>query len=347
MTTTGPTWSFTTVPPVNRPPTATGQSVTTPEDTAKAITLAGSDPDGDSLAYAVTTQPSHGTLSGVAPNVTYVPASDYSGPDSFTFTVTDGPATSESATVSVNVTAVNDAPVCANGSSSTPEDTVLSGSVVCTDVDSTVLTYAKASDPAYGSLSLATDGSFGYTPTGDYHGSDGFTFTASDGELSSEAATWAITVTPVNDAPTATPQAVSTDEGAAVGITLAGSDIDGDVLTYAIVDGPVHGSLTGTAPNLTYTPNSGYSGSDAFTFTVSDESLPRARPPCPSKSGPPYGVPGSSRKAPASHSRTVRPTTTTRRCPAPQAGSWAGSATTLSASTARSTPPSLRTPAST
>jgi len=94
----------------NRPPTAVSQSITVDEDTSAAITLQASDPDGNVLSYTYT-QPSHGTVTGVAPNVSYQPAADYNGPDSFTFTVNDGRGGSASATVSITITAVNDAPV--------------------------------------------------------------------------------------------------------------------------------------------------------------------------------------------------------------------------------------------
>ena len=97
-----------------------------------------------------------------------------------------------------------------------------------------------------------------------------------DGSLTSNTATVSISVTPVNDAPTATPQSVSTNQDTAVGITLAGTDIDGDSLSFAVTGGPSNGGLSGTAPNLTYTPTGDYSGSDSFTFTVDDGTAPPA-----------------------------------------------------------------------
>jgi hypothetical protein len=90
-----------TVTAVNDPPTANPQAVSTPRDTAKAITLTGSDPDGNPLTYAIGTPPAHGALTGTPPNVTYTPAAGYVGPDSFTFTVNDGTVTSAPATVSI------------------------------------------------------------------------------------------------------------------------------------------------------------------------------------------------------------------------------------------------------
>ena len=88
-----------------RPPVADSQAVSTGEDIAKSITLTGSDIDGDALSFAIATGPSHGTLSGTAPNLTYIPNPDYNGPDSFTFTANDGTGTSSPATVAITVTA--------------------------------------------------------------------------------------------------------------------------------------------------------------------------------------------------------------------------------------------------
>jgi hypothetical protein len=95
----------------NRPPTAIAQSVTVQEDSSVAITLSGTDPDGDFLTFRVVTLPVHGTLSGSAPNLTYTPDPNYFGPDSFTFTVRDPEFESAPATVEITVTPVNDAPV--------------------------------------------------------------------------------------------------------------------------------------------------------------------------------------------------------------------------------------------
>jgi hypothetical protein len=136
-------------PPVNHAPTASDQSVSAVEDTAKAITLSGSDPDGTAVSYAIASNPAHGTLSGAPPNVTYTPASDYSGPDSFTFTVSDGSLTSAPATVSITVGAVDDPPVVSGTGAAvsyTEDDlaTAVGGAVSVADVDSASLTGATA-----------------------------------------------------------------------------------------------------------------------------------------------------------------------------------------------------------
>ena len=95
-------------------------------------------------------------------------------------------------------------------------------------------------------------------------------------EVITNVATVTITVTAENDPPTANPQSVSTVQNTALAITLTGSDVEGSPLTYAIVSGPTHGTLTGAAPNVTYTPAASYNGPDSFTFKVNDGTLDSA-----------------------------------------------------------------------
>ena len=100
-----------TVAAANDAPVAVAQSLTTAEDTPLVITLSGTDVDGDTLTYS-TTAPSSGTLTGSGANVTYTPNADFNGSDTFTFTVSDG-SLSDSALVTIVVTASNDVPVLA------------------------------------------------------------------------------------------------------------------------------------------------------------------------------------------------------------------------------------------
>ena len=258
-----------TVTAVNRPPVADSQSVSGAEDTALVITLVAADLDNDPLAYAVVTGPAHGTLSGAAPNLTYTPTANYNGPDSFNFKANDGQADSNVATVSITVTAVNDAPVAAGGSAGTAEDTSAAIDLAATDVDGDDLTYEVVTGPAHGILS-GTAPNLTYTPTANYNGTDGFTFVANDGQADSEVVAVSITVTAVNDAPVASDGSIGTDEDTSAAIVLGATDVDGDALTYGVVTGPAHGTLSGTAPNLTYTPTANYNGADGFTFQAND-----------------------------------------------------------------------------
>ncbi|MEI6606050.1 MAG: Ig-like domain-containing protein, partial [Verrucomicrobiota bacterium] len=264
-----------TVTPVNDAPVANAQSVSTMQDTAKAITLSATDVDGDSLAYVIVTQPAHGSLTGSAPNVIYTPAAGFRGADSFTFKANDGTIDSAPATVSLTVTAVNHAPVAAAQSVSTAEDTALAITLTATDVDLDALTYALVTAPTHGTLSGSAP-NVTYTPASNYYGTDSFTFTANDGQTDSAAATVSLTVTAVNDAPVANAQSLTTAQDTAKAITLSATDVEGSSLAYAIVTQPAHGSLTGNAPNLTYTPAAGYIGSDGFTFKANDGALDSA-----------------------------------------------------------------------
>lgn len=252
----------------NHPPEANPQSLGTAEDTSKAITLSGSDPDGDLLTFQVVTSPSHGSLSGTVPSLTYTPAADYNGPDSFTFRVNDGQVDSATVTVSISVTALNDPPVADAQSVTLTEDTSKAMILTGSDVDGNPLTYGVVTGPAHGSLSGAAP-NLTYTPAANYNGPDSFTFRVNDGTVDSSPATVSLTVTALNDAPVANGQALSTPHNTPVAVTLTGSDVDGDPLTF-LVTNPYYGSLSGTAPNLTYTPAAGFSGSDSFTFRVND-----------------------------------------------------------------------------
>jgi gliding motility-associated-like protein len=260
-----------TVTPVNDAPIANAQTITINEDQSVAITLTGSDVDGDPLTYSIVANPTNGTLSGTAPNVTYTPNSNYNGSDSFTFKVNDGTVDSNIATISITINAINDVPVANNLSVTTPEDTALPITLSATDVDAgTTLTYSIVTPPSNGTLSAVAGAGVTYTPNVNYNGPDSFTYRANDGTANSNIATVSITVTPVNDAPVANSQSVTVNEDATVAITLTASDIDNDPLTYSIVTAPAHGSISGTLPNITYSPDPDYSGPDSFTFKVND-----------------------------------------------------------------------------
>ena len=261
--------------------TADPQEVTTEEDTAKAITLTGSDPNELPLTFAVETPPSHGELTGAAPNLTYTPTANYAGPDSFTFTASNGQATSAPATVSITVTPVNDAPVAVADSYTTAENTPLAVEAPGvlendTDAEGSALTAIKVTDPAHGTLALIADGSFTYTPAADYFGPDSFTYKANDGAADSNTVTVSITVTPVNDAPVAVADSYTTAENTPLAVEAPGvlendTDAEGSALTAIKVTDPAHGTLALIADgSFTYTPAADYFGPDSFTYKAND-----------------------------------------------------------------------------
>jgi VCBS repeat-containing protein len=263
----------------NQPPVANDDGYTTDEDVVLNIAAPGvlgndSDPESDPLTAVLETGPANGTLTLDADgSFDYTPDSNFNGVDSFGYFANDGSVNSViTATVTITVTAVPDAPLADDQSVSTDEDTSLGITLTAGDVDGDPLTYSIVSGPSNGSLS-GTPPSVTYTPNVDFNGPDSFTFQANDGDLDSNVATVSITVNAVNDAPVADDQSVTTDEDTALGITLTASDVEGDPLTYAIVSGPSNGSLGGTPPSVTYTPNPDFNGPDSFTFQANDGGL--------------------------------------------------------------------------
>ena len=174
----------------NTAPVANAQSVTTNEGTSKAITLTSNDVDGDPLTYAIVGQPIHGALSGTAPNVTYTPAANYTGADSFAFKVNDGKVDSSAATVSVTVTAVNDAPVVNAGADQTItlpiNSVVLSGTATDDGLPNppAAMTYTWSKQSGSGTVTFSNSDSLNPIvtfPVGDTYI---LRLTASDGALS-------------------------------------------------------------------------------------------------------------------------------------------------------------------
>jgi hypothetical protein len=187
-------------PPANNAPVAASDSATTSEDNAVTITVQSndSDPDSDPLTTSVITQPTSGTVVVNANGtITYTPDGDYNGADSFTYRVNDGSLNSNTATVSITVTAINDAPTAANDSASTNVNTAATITVLGndTDVDGDTLTVGQVSNlPSNGTLVINANNTIAYTPNTGFVGSDSFTYIATDGALSSNIATVSITV---------------------------------------------------------------------------------------------------------------------------------------------------------
>ncbi len=260
-----------TVTPVNDVPAGSGDTRSTSEDTPVNGSVTGTDTDGDQLTFSTSMQPNHGSVT-VNPNgtYTYTPNPDYNGPDSFIILVSDGKGGTVTVNVEITVTPVNDAPTGTGDNKTTPEDTPVSGAVNGADVDGDALTFTKASEPVNGSVTVATDGKYTYTPNANYVGTDNFTIHISDGQ-NSITVTVSITVTPVNDVPAGSGDTRSTSEDTPVNGSVTGTDTDGDQLTFSTSMQPNHGSVT-VNPNgtYTYTPNPDYNGPDSFTILVSD-----------------------------------------------------------------------------
>ena len=267
-----------TITAVNDAPVAAAGSLTTSEDTPASGTLVASDVDGDALTYAIVSNGSKGSavITNAATGAfTYTPNPNANGTDTITFKAHDGTVDSNTASIAITITAVNDAPVAADGTLTTLEDTPASGTLVASDVDGDALTYAIVGNGTKGSavITNVATGAFTYTPNPNANGTDTITFKALDGTVDSNTASIVITITAVNDAPVAAAGTLTTSEDTPASGTLVASDVDGDALTYAIVGNGTKGSavITNVATGaFTYTPNPNANGTDTITFKAFD-----------------------------------------------------------------------------
>ena len=278
------------VRPENDAPTVIDHMFTTNEDVPLVVPAPGlltgaMDTEGDTLFPSVVADPSNGTVVVNADgSFTYTPNENYNGPDSFTYWVTDGLDNSNVATVSITVDAVNDAPVAVDDFYTVNEDDVLtvdqaSGALSNdTDVEGSTLVASLFLPPSNGMVNFANDGSFTYTPDGDFVGLDSFEYRISDGELQSTVATIEIDVLPVNDVSIATADTYTTDEDTTLTVDAADGVLDNDIdidccdtLEAVLVTDVSNGTLTlNDDGSFEYTPSADYNGPDSFEYQIDD-----------------------------------------------------------------------------
>ena len=208
-------------------------------------------------------------------SILYTPDADYSGPDSFQYTVTDSDGDVGTGTVSVTVTGSNDEPLAVADFATTDEDVSVKVRVQANDTGlfDAPVTVTVSTPPANGSTVVEADGAITYQPGDNSSGTDTFSYTVRDADQETSTAVVTVTVNPVNDAPLANDDSVSTRVGATVVIDVLANDeeVDGDPLTIAAVIAPAHGSATLTSEGkVSYTAAAGFSGTDQLEYTLDD-----------------------------------------------------------------------------
>jgi hypothetical protein len=294
--------------PAGDPPIVADFDVAASEDTSVTITLNGSDTDSASISFVIASEPEHGTLGEVnetdsfSSELVYTPDKDFFGTDSFAFRAHDGQLYSATAEVVITITGSSDTPVALDKSVSMNENSKKKITLEASDADGDPLSYSIVSDPDHGNLTGTLPVLF-YEPGKGYTGYDSFRFMVSDGSSDSNIATISIAVgveeededdeeedyyyyeeddyfedlknyNAANTRPLAYSQSVSGTEDSPIAITLDADDMNGDLLTFGIVDYPLSGEITDfdeATGQLTYTPASEYSGLDSFTFTAMDD----------------------------------------------------------------------------
>ncbi|NJO45928.1 MAG: tandem-95 repeat protein [Oscillatoriales cyanobacterium RM2_1_1] len=287
--------------PINQPPVADDETVTTPLNTLIAIDVldGDTDPENDPLTITSVSNPANGTAvvnnNGTPTDpsddfVDYTPNPDFVGQDSFTYAVDDGNGGTATATVDVSVNApgntppdaVDDDPLDLTQDTDLP---ITPAQLLANDTDPNrdPLTIISVQDPQNGTVVRdPATGNITFTPTPGYTGPASFTYTVDDGNGGTDTATVTLTVNPApNQSPVADDDAVNTPFNTPIAIDVLEGDTDpeSDSLTITSVSNPANGTAvvnnngTPTDPGddfVDYTPNPDFVGQDSFTYTVDD-----------------------------------------------------------------------------
>ncbi|GAA4200928.1 hypothetical protein GCM10022289_13500 [Pedobacter jeongneungensis] len=289
-----------TITPVNDAPVAKNDNGVTDEDVPLTITAENgllkndTDVEKDALTVTgfsvagITDTPTPGqpfTISNVGTitintdgSYTFIPNANYNGDvPLISYSITDGKGGVSTATLSIKVNSVNDAPTGTAIPTEiiTNEDTPQSGRINGADVDGDPLTYTLSLPPANGTIVFNADGTYVYTPNKDYNGPEKIEVTIKDNNGGSVVITVPITVNPVNDVPVATALPITTPEDTPKIDKVTATDVEdnlaGKPLSYVVTTQPAHGTVTINADGTyTYTPVPDYNGADAFVVTVTD-----------------------------------------------------------------------------
>ncbi|MGH9877708.1 MAG: Ig-like domain-containing protein, partial [Nitrososphaerales archaeon] len=277
---------------VNDPPVANDDSVTISEDSVVTLDVMVSvvtsvlandtDVDGDTLTIIEIPIPAeNGTavINGTQTGITYTPFGNFTGPDSFDYKISDGNGGNATATVSVNVTQMNDAPVANNINYTTPEDIPVEIDLTGSDEEQSELEFTIVTPPENGTLGTITqsvdDASVLYTPNANFFGTDSFTFMVNDtAALAIDTAAVNITITAVNDPPIADDDIVTIEGNSAATLDILANDDDddGDTLTIISTSSPSNGNVTiiGNGTSVMYTPDLNFIGVDSFDYSIND-----------------------------------------------------------------------------
>jgi len=230
------------IEPANQPPVAEDDVFSTDEDTQLNVDVPGilgndSDPDGDSMSAVLDAVPAHASdfILDTDGSFSYTPDPDFYGSDSFTYKANDGTADSNVATVTINITPVNDAPdavdddyTTSGGTISVPASGVLAND---TDVEGDTLYVFDCDETssAGGSVSMSSDGSFTYTPPLYFVGTDTFTYTISDGNGGTDTATVSVTIIPItvniDIKPGSDPNSLNLNDKGVIPVAILGSAV--------------------------------------------------------------------------------------------------------------------------
>lgn len=279
-----------TVSPVGATnPTAGSDTASATEDTplvipAVALLANDTDPNEQVLSITAVQDPAvkvsdgapAGTVSLAAGEITYIPALNFVGQATFTYTVSNTSGLTAIGTVTVTVSPVAATPpVLVNDAATTNEDTSITVAVLGNDIDPTnhlPLSVTAVGNAVNGTVTF-TAGDVTYTPNANFNGSDTFTYTAADTIGQTSVGTVSVTVNPVNDAPAITPivDPVAVQIGNVIDLTAVAIDVDGDPITFSLVNPPNGAEINPATGKFSWTPTA--AGARIITVQASDGTL--------------------------------------------------------------------------
>ncbi len=274
-----------TVIPMPDAPIAVNDNYSTSEEAGVSCDVLLNDTDIDNenndntnLTISNFTNGTNGFVNNVNNELVYTPSINFNGTDEFTYVVIDSDGLTSSATVTVVVNPVNDAPVVTALSFETNEDINLNELFEAEDIDNNFndLTFEVIVSPTNGVLNLNENGSFTYAPNSNYYGDDYFTYLANDGELNSNVETVSITINPINDAPLANAQTFTIDEDNNLNETITSiSDVDdnNDILEFEIISDNGFDIALNSDGSFIYTTVENFNGNVTFTYKVKDDGI--------------------------------------------------------------------------
>lgn len=262
--------------PVNDPPTATDDAAGTFRDTpvVSAVTANDSDVDGDPVSVLAVGVPANGSASIVGPgSVEYVPDAGFVGLDTFNYTISDPSGATDTATLTVAVSATNRPPAAIDDFATTGPGAPVVIDVLAndSDPDGDALSLLAIGSPARGTAVLNGDGTVTYTPDSGFAGLDAFAYTTGDGGGGTDSGIVTVSVSPAAGAPIVAPDSAVVPEDGTVDIAVLANDLSDVTLAVQSVSNAGHGTvalqLDGT---VRYAPVADYHGPDSFTYLATD-----------------------------------------------------------------------------
>ncbi len=255
-------------------PAALPDTASTTTESPVAIDVLANDA-GSNLTLVGVTEPAHGAVTPTAPGVlTYTPGPGFTGQDTFAYTVADANDVTAQVQVTVLVSPLS-APIGSNPDGLvTTIGTPIVVSVPVEDENGEPLNLVGVASPSHGTIEVLPDQSIRYVPQDDFTGIDHFSYDITDAAGQTASSLVTVSVVTPNTAPVANDDIVVTTASTPIRIDMLADDIDPDsgALRLSALTMPSYGGLSVNADqSVTYTPRSGYSGEDSFTYQIEDE----------------------------------------------------------------------------